>query len=113
MGSVVTPCNKVNMTSLKAKDHADPAGIGGDRIHLPNTLIILVPAAVVVGSLAVKYGNCLTLLKSGVGDAPEISGANTLVDLVAAEKRAEMAGTGPTPVLYPNFVTKHAGLARK
>lgn len=90
---------------------ADTAGIGGDVSYIPNTLIVLTPAVVVVGVRAVKYGNCSALLKLGLVDASEVSGVWTDSLLVVAGCVTDESGSGPTPVLIYYLVTCYAVLA--
>lgn len=49
----------------------DTAGMGGDGKNMPNTSMVLRPAAVGVGHNAAKYGNHGVILASGVSNATE------------------------------------------
>lgn len=88
VGRVDGTCGKVSKTD-PLPEMSDTAGIGGDKLSSPNTLIMVVPAPVVVGAKTVKYGNRVVLLGSGVVDRSEVSGANTNVDTDATKKLTE------------------------
>lgn len=63
--------------AFRMTDAPDTAGIGGGWIKIPNTLMMVLPATVVGGACAVKYGNWVKMLCSGLVDASEVPGVNT------------------------------------
>lgn len=97
VGVVELTCLKVSFSDSDG-DTSDTAGIGGDKLGSPNTLIIVGTTVVVVGACTVKYGNWVVLLRSGVVDRSEVSGANTNVSKEMTECVSWEENTRPTPV---------------
>lgn len=77
VGVVIVSSENVVLPLCLDHSPVDTAGIGGDGSNSTNTLIVSVPAVVVRGSKAVKYGNCSALSKLGLLDSSVVPGTNS------------------------------------